>query len=978
MPEPLFSVLADFLGQITHDAERAIAVLVERACSLVPQATSFGFVVLDELLRPTGTKGNARTARSRAATETLVHAALRAGSPIHIDRTSPLLESHRLSSVACVSAAADLPGADGEAARRLAAGVFVVETDIAKPPIEAAQLEPLRDLASAIGNALIMAQDASRLEATHTQRSFRGWVERWARAASVQSVDLGVMLVAVEGLSELNRRLGFEAGDRALHECVVKLRACVPKPHLLAEWGGSATAILFVGRSEAKIQSIASQVSQELHATESEGAWRPEVSIGFACWGALPNGSSYRELIAAAEAALRTARTTPGSIVAWSDRIPIVASVDPMANFGHLDDVSYQRIMAVWRLFGALSRADDLDQLLIEMIRAVGALLRADCASFWTQERGEWVRRVAVDLVERDGLAEPDDAEEAGIVAQAASAAQTAILGQTDDGAVTVRCVMEGTVRGVLRLRREPAALRLEPSDIQLLEALGARIGRVLEDVHLLEESRAGEERLRKQTAELRKLLRMRTGLLGTHERMVEIMRTMESSARSRIPILLIGETGTGKDASARLIHRLSGRTGPLVVVDCASIPASLLQSELFGHEKGAFTGAEGRRIGRFEEANGGTIFLDELGELPIELQPKLLRVLQDQTIRRVGGDQDIELDLRIVGATNRDLAGMVSRGEFREDLYFRLRVVEIALPPLRERGEDVIVLALYFMREYCAEVGRELMSFSPEAQEAIQRYSWPGNIRELQNRVRRAVVMSPNPEITAADLQLDPASVEAAQSALSRPKAGPRAPRAPEPRTPNVVAMSPAPPTPAPPAPPLAPRRAPDQPSRVISAEQLSLEESVADWFWQVWLKQPPPQPPPLDALEAFLLRAALESSNGNVRSAAQRMGTSPETFTKHLERLSDPAQIRLLRDHPTAPLLKAAIAEPAGETPLMDVVTSVVLRELLVHCRGNKSEMARLLGCARHTMWRQLRRLGILANNGRARARNQSGAHR
>jgi hydrogenase-4 transcriptional activator len=207
---------------------------------------------------------------------------------------------------------------------------------------------------------------------------------------------------------------------------------------------------------------------------------------------------------------------------------------------------------------------------------------------------------------------------------------------------------------------------------------------------------------------------------------------------------LILGETGTGKEEAARLVHRLSARSNyPFVAVNCSALPANLAESELFGHEKGAFTGAQGLRKGRFELANGGTLFLDEAGDLPLEVQPKLLRALQEGLFERVGGEQTVRVDVRLIAATNMDLTTAVEKGQFREDLFYRLSVFPIKLPPLRERGLDVILLAQLFASRLRLRTGWENLSFNEEALDALTCLSWPGNVRELKNAIERAAILA-------------------------------------------------------------------------------------------------------------------------------------------------------------------------------------------------------------------------------------------
>jgi two-component system NtrC family response regulator len=252
------------------------------------------------------------------------------------------------------------------------------------------------------------------------------------------------------------------------------------------------------------------------------------------------------------------------------------------------------------------------------------------------------------------------------------------------------------------------------------------------------------------QTAELFE------GMLGNSPQMRALFTAVRKVAPSTAPVLLLGESGTGKEMAALAIHRRSGRgAGPFVPVNCNAIPENLIESELFGHEKGSFTGADSQRKGLVETAQGGTLFLDEIGELPPPIQVKMLRFLQDRRFQRVGGRQEIQSDARVVAATNSDLKAAVKNDSFREDLYFRIAVVTVNLPPLRERGDDIGLIAREFLQRYAVQNGRTNLSFAPDTLRAINRYSWPGNVRELQNRVQRAVIMAEGKRIRIEDMEL-------------------------------------------------------------------------------------------------------------------------------------------------------------------------------------------------------------------------------
>ena len=271
-------------------------------------------------------------------------------------------------------------------------------------------------------------------------------------------------------------------------------------------------------------------------------------------------------------------------------------------------------------------------------------------------------------------------------------------------------------------------------------------------------------------------LFRSFEDMLGTSPAMQEVFGVIRKVATTNAPVLILGESGTGKEMVAQAIHRRSGRSaGPFIPINCGAIPEALLESELFGHEKGAFTGAHAQRMGRIEMAHAGTLFLDEIGELPLALQVKLLRFLQEQTLERVGGRREIQVDTRVIAATNADLTRALREGTYREDLYYRLAVVVVKLPPLRERANDILLLAQSFLQKYAAEMKRSALRFGPEALRALEQHAWPGNVRELENRVKRAVIMAEGNQVSSADLELaspgGPASrtLKEAREALER-----------------------------------------------------------------------------------------------------------------------------------------------------------------------------------------------------------------
>jgi len=289
---------------------------------------------------------------------------------------------------------------------------------------------------------------------------------------------------------------------------------------------------------------------------------------------------------------------------------------------------------------------------------------------------------------------------------------------------------------GVLHLDTRQATEAFSEQDVRLVGAIASQAAIAIANARL-------HDALRQENIQLRRALGSRHCIVGASAAMRELVNLIRRVSQTDATVLLRGESGTGKEVVARTLHALSPRRGrPFVCVNCAAVPETLLESELFGHEKGAFTGAIERRIGRFEQANGGTIFLDEIGEMPTATQAKILRVLQEQEFQRVGGTHSLRVDVRLIASTNRDLEAALAAEQFRRDLYYRLKVIEVFLPPLRERKDDIPLLCEHFLGEIAREMGRQPPEVDEAAMRALRAYPWPGNVRELRNVLERAMVL--------------------------------------------------------------------------------------------------------------------------------------------------------------------------------------------------------------------------------------------
>jgi transcriptional regulator with GAF, ATPase, and Fis domain len=320
----------------------------------------------------------------------------------------------------------------------------------------------------------------------------------------------------------------------------------------------------------------------------------------------------------------------------------------------------------------------------------------------------------------------------------------------------SVMCVPmleRGNLIGIIYLGNDNVAQLFDQAALEILTIFTAQASLVIRNALLVNELQLDNQSLQER------IERIRFGeILGSSPAIQEVFRKVQRVASTDITVLVTGETGTGKELIARELHNRSARAkGPFVSVNCGAIPENLLESELFGHVRGAFTGAVANKAGRFQTANKGTLFLDEIGEMPVSLQVKILRALQEHVVTRVGDTSPEAVDIRIIAASNRDLEAETHVGRFREDLYYRLNVVHLHLPPLRDRGDDIIVLARYMLSRYAPEYSSKVRGFTPNAIVAIKRYRWPGNIRELENRIKKAVVLADKAMLGPEDLGIDP-----------------------------------------------------------------------------------------------------------------------------------------------------------------------------------------------------------------------------
>ena len=425
---------------------------------------------------------------------------------------------------------------------------------------------------------------------------------------------------------------------------------------------------------------------------------------------------------------------------------------------------SYKRLLEFSQ---KLMASYELSTLFDQLLDVVVQVTNADKGFIVLLESGEPVVKVARNLRHEtisDAVRHLSDAILARVMATKKPLIISDALNDTDfkdslsvmnlrlTSVMCVPLLERGNLIGIIYVGNDNVAQLFDEAALEILTIFASQASLLIRNALLVNELQLDKRSLQER------IERMRFGeILGSSPAMQEVFRKVERVAGTDITVLVTGETGTGKELIAREIHNRSPRAkGPFVSINCGAIPENLLESELFGHVRGAFTGAVASKPGRFQVANKGTLLLDEIGEMPIALQVKILRALQDRTVTRVGDTANEPIDIRVIAATNRDLEADTKAGHFREDLYYRLNVVHLLLPPLRDRGDDVVVLARYLLSRYAQELGSKVRGFTPNAISAVKRYHWPGNIRELENRIKKALVLADKALLGPDDLGID------------------------------------------------------------------------------------------------------------------------------------------------------------------------------------------------------------------------------
>jgi diguanylate cyclase (GGDEF)-like protein len=625
--------------------------------------------------------------------------------------------------------------------------------------------------------------------------------------ATSRSRSCTLLLVNPDDFDVVNEHFSRNAGDLVIREIADRLTSLTRATDVVHRYGG---AIFTVVLPETDLEN-GTLVAKNLCAKLTEGAYlegavRLGFSIGLTEYAPGENGDAREaspELIQKADRALHAAKKAGGGrVVPWGEDV----EVDETESLDRLSGIftanlakDYRNMLLLWDTVGIISANPDPDNLAVQVVERLRTAFKPDRAALFLYNADDDLLPVAV----RTSSTSPGASENALPLNSAQKQLLDRALNTTEpvvytdeDGSESVvswavPLVSQGVRLGCLYLDGGRVVMSLEHADQLFLKALSDQLAAALNHARLaaLDRTRQEEQRslLRAELNDLRRALGQ-ARLVSRSSQMESVLDTIRRVAPTHATVLITGKSGTGKELLARTIHEMSDRKDkPFVVVDCGAIAATLIDSELFGREKGAYTGAEERARGRLAEADGGTVMLDEIGELPVEVQSKLLRFVQEKQITTVGGTRAVQVDVRLIAVTNRDLLREVEARRFREDLYHRLNVVSVESPSLRDRPDDILHIAEHFLNLYSVQYQKSVRRFSSKAEAGMLAYNWPGNVRELQNRVMKAVILSEGGDIDLGALGID--------STEGSPTAPEEVPAIPPARTPKSAPDIPAPP---------------------------------------------------------------------------------------------------------------------------------------------------------------------------------------
>jgi diguanylate cyclase (GGDEF)-like protein len=754
---------------------------------------------------------------------------------------------------------------------------------------------------------------------------------------------LTLLFINPDDFTSVNERFGHDAGDRILREIGRRLRASHRASDSVAKYGGVIFASFLPDTDAASGRVVAEKVWSALAETSFvDGTLRLGISVGLATFEPGAAGiDGHLELIRRGDKALNAAKRYGGDrVVAWD---PDLDSRD-LGNLDRMTGVYTGNMAKDYRNMTLLSEAmtvvagsTDAEDLVEQVVDRLYTTLKPDHAGIfeWDGEGDPLLvaglTKTALSPGGHEGVPGLElSPRKLALLEEARREAKALSVSFTDDYsehrilAFAVPLLLNELCLGCLYIDGRVDTIALEGSaDLGFLRAFATQLAVALDRARLSHQQKRQQEReqsrLRAEVDDLRRALN-HTKLVYRSREMEAVLDVARRVAPTKATVLLIGESGTGKELVARTIHELSPfRAKPLVVVDCGAIPTTLIESELFGHERGAYTGAQERRIGRLLEAEGGTVVLDEIGELPLEVQSKLLRFVQERQVVPVGGTRVRHVDTRLIAVTNRELAVEAAAGRFREDLFYRLNVVRITVPPLRERPEDILYLAEHFLEHFAGQYQKGALRFTDHARDSLIEHTWPGNVRELSNRIMQAVILSERSEIGWRELELESLlpeqTVEIDLSVMKRASAQ----RDSETRLLTA---------------PHASRSAPGNPEEAWEELRLALRRQVVEA-----VREGAREPLPLGMwLVEDLVLSAYDAAGGVSGRARALLGIPETTFRRKLSKATSRERAGLLTRRPpwneVSPSIDALVrASEEAREDVLDTARSVLLQEVVAH---------------------------------------------
>lgn len=786
---------------------------------------------------------------------------------------------------------------------------------------------------------------------------------------------LGLALINPDDFGLINHRLGRESGDLALQELADQLQAILRQTDALFRYGGAVFGLIMETASADEANMAAERIRLTLSQQDLlKGAVRLTFSIGVVVYA--PGEWEERktdtdELMRRADRSLNAAKLSGGGrTMIWEPGglASVVENLDRLSGIFTADtEKDYRNMLLLWDMVSVITAHSESQTIATAFIERLSATFKPKRVGMFEITEDGTPRLLAA---ARGQLPASDDQNDKlslslsdrqqGLLDKAMQSWRTERLRLSVDVkgekngktfiAYAVPLLARQTCLGCLYIDGQEESFALDSSDLIFFSTLANQVAVALDRAKLATHWKKEKEResrqLREEVRGLRNALQ-HSRLVYRSAQMQSVLDVLLRVAPTDTTVLITGESGTGKEVLARTLHEQSLRhKQPFVTVDCGSIAQSLMDAELFGHTKGAFTGAQDASKGRIALAEGGTLFLDEIGELPLEVQTKLLRFVQEKEFTPVGSSTSRQVDVRIVAATNRDLAAESAVGTFRRDLYYRLQVVTLTSPPLRERPDDILPLAYYFLEKYAVQNDKGVRHLSPEAETSLLRNAWTGNVRELQNRILQAVVMSDAEEIDWRELGLD-------ETTASEPVASSQS-----------VSPIPKPLLPQEQAPP--PVSAPDlagEPAAIVLAASGNPKEALRSGLGQqVALVLSNSTVVPLGRwLTSDLVLAADAAANGIARQASALLGMAETTFRRQIDKVRQESEAGLLVRTPDWSALKPVFnhlidtASETSEQNLMDLAAQLLLEEVVMQVADNDALGSALLGVTKPTYQRR-----------------------